>query len=775
MVVYDAKYRGLNAFQRENAMQGLPINFQNISAQPIGVTLGGSNIGTGQTTVEGARDYLSNIPSGITGQGPKFTSAQIDQALKGITENLGRGQFATSADATADLQRRMNPANFQEDVNFFGLNANPLNQAAPSADDPLTALMSMLGLGDVSSITGTMPSSIVRSGGSVPINAPTAGTIQPRQTNFSLDPNGLRVTVPGKPAIRIPINTAGAGGTGIYRDAIAAALRNAGVQEADIQTVLADYALTSWGQNENAPTAPADDVTASLSSFFELMGLDGITGDGITGDGVAGATGGVLDPVSIAGMFDPTALTGTAEGVIPAPSAAEAETTDTFQTRLAEQFGLTEEQMMEFFTQSSGASEGKGTTSTFSEADIKEFAASLYGEPSQQKAVELFGSMFNNADTDFDMEELITGAGGVDELLGHLGLPVDLAELKKIIVDPTATAVAFETLGATKLNAFKELVRQSETTRTFNEAMNQFNQSLEVTKAGQQITILEKMMDTTMKTMELNQTAETNLMNAQIAAMNTALKSKELSQAEAASIRTNLLDAVGLELQEKRINNEQANFLSTQLLSQADLALRVRELDQRGESAAADRELEREGMALTERLGMADIADRFLGRQSELQFGREGLAQERELGFAGIDQRREEAAMGAQVALLNAAMQNPYSFAALNTLGGIPGMAGGAAPAAAAVSPTGMFPSLAGLGFQVPETAQAGTRTPAPAFFSGGMPTVGALGELDPASLAFLQNVLAFSGTPPEGLGRMAGAVTPAAGGYQGLGRTFFG
>ena len=772
MVVYDAKYRGLNAFQRENAMQGLPINFQNISAQPIEVTLGGTGYGTGQTTVEGARDYLSNIPSGITGQGPKFTSAQIDQALKGITENLGRGQFATSADATADLQRRMDPANFQEDVDFFGLNANPLNQAAPTATDPFTALMNMLSGGGMnlggSNITGTMPSSIVGSGGSVPINAPTAGTIQPRQTNFSLDPNGLRVTVPGKPAIRIPINTAGAGGTGIYRDAIAAALRNAGVQEADIQTVLADYALTSWGQNENAPTAPADDVTASLSSFFELMGLGGATG----------ANGGVLDPVSIAGMFDPTALAGTADGVIPAPAADGAATTDTldtFKSRLAEQFGLTEAQMMEFFTQSSGASEGKGTTSTFSEADIQEFAASLYAEPSQQKAVELFGSMFNNADTDFDMEDLITGAGGVDELLGHLGLPVDLAELKKIIVDPTATAVAFETLGATKLNAFKELVRQSETTRTFNEAMNQFNQSLEVTKAGQQITILEKMMDTTMKTMELNQTAETNLMNAQIAAMNTALKSKELSQAEAASIRTNLLDAVGLELQEKRINNEQANFLSTQLLSQADLALRVRELDQRGESAAADRELEREGMALTERLGMADIADRFLGRQSELQFGREGLAQERELGFAGIDQRREEAAMGAQVALLNAAMQNPYSFAALNTLGGIPGMAGGAAPAAAAVSPTGMFPSLAGLGFQVPETAQAGTRTPAPAFFSGGMPTVGALGELDPASLAFLQNVLAFSGTPPEGLGRMAGAVTPAAGGYQGLGRTFFG
>jgi len=235
------------------------------------------------------------------------------------------------------------------------------------------------------------------------------------------------------------------------------------------------------------------------------------------------------------------------------------------------------------------------------------------------------------------------------------------------------------------------------------------------------------------------------------------------------------LDAVALEQEAGRINNEQANFLMTHLLSQQGLALQVRELDQRGQIAEADRALEREGMALTERMGLADIAAGIMGREAELRFGREGLAQERELGFAGIGQREREAQMNAQVALLNAAMANPYSFAALSSLGGLPGITGGAAPAAAAVSPTGMFPSLAGLGFQIPEAAQAGTTTPAPAFFTGGMPTVGALGELDPASLAFLQNVLAFSGTPPEGLGRMAGAVTPAAGGFPGLGRTFFG
>ena len=62
--------------------------------------------------------------------------------------------------------------------------------------------------------------------------------------------------------------------------------------------------------------------------------------------------------------------------------------------------------------------------------------------------------------------------------------------------------------------------------------------------------------------------------------------------------------------------------------------------------------------------------------------------------------------------------------------------------------------------------------TPAPQFFTGGMPTVGALNQLDPASMQYLQNVLAFSGTAPEGLGRLAGEFTPAAGGFPGRGRT---
>ena len=773
MPVYPAKYVGLNAYERANAMAGLPIGFEALPRQePINVTLGGTGFGTGQTTIEGARDYLANIPSGITGQGPRFTAEQIDQALSGIT-----GAYQTAADADAALRARMTAFTPEEleaerigsyrsmlglprtDVAF-----DPLASGTQASDNPLQALMDML-----AGVTGTQPSQVVGSGGSFNINAPAASTIKSGQTSFTMDANGLRVIVPGKSAIRIPINSAG-----IYRDAITAALRNAGVPEADIQIVLADYAMTRQGQGESAPTAPAAAVTASLADLF---GGDTTTGDAAGGDaagntqldqflqlfGLGGTTAAATgDDTTAAG--DTTAATGddvwsNLFGAMGGGDAGDG---------MPSQFGG----MLDFLNL---GEQQEGLEDTFLQPGMGDLEKGVAGfldaiagrETANADIIDTaLGNLFGDTTTTQSSDLL-------KELFGEEFTFAGIADA--FAQDPQMAMIMAGQLGQQNLDLFTTLIREAEGTRKFNEAMRQFTEGIKVEKQGQQITVLNKMMDITLGQMQLGQTAENNLMNAQIAAMNTALKSKELSQAEQASIRSNLLDAVGLELEEKRINNEQANFLSNQILAQTELALRVRELDQRGESAAADRELEREGMALTERLGLADITAGILGRQAELQFGREGLAQERELGFAGIDQRREEAAMSAQVALLNAAMQNPYSFAALSSLGGIPGMAGGAAPAAAAVSPTGMFPSLAGLGFQIPETARAGTTTPAPAFFSGGMPTVGALGELDPASLQFLTNVLAFSGTPPEGLGRMAGAVTPAAGGYPGLGRTFFG
>ena len=398
------------------------------------------------------------------------------------------------------------------------------------------------------------------------------------------------------------------------------------------------------------------------------------------------------------------------------------------------------------------------TTNATGASDMLNFAKlNLFGTPKEGDTKALFESLFG---TDFTFDRI---------------KETYLDKTDPTKYDPEMALLMSQALGQQNVGIFNTLLTTAENERQFEAAMTQFTEKLQVDKQSNQITVLNKMMDMTLGQMQLDQTAETNIMNAQISAMELALKSKELTQGEQASIRGNLLDAVGLELQNKRIDNEQANFLTTMLLQTNELALRVRELDQRGEIAEADRMLEREGMALTERMGLADITAGMLGRQAELQFGREGLAQERELGFATIGQREREANMNAQVALLNSAMANPYSFAALSSLGGIPGMPGSAAPAAAAVAPTQMFPGLGGLGFQIPQTARAGAMTPAPQFFTGGMPTVGALNQLDPASMQYLQNVLAFSGTPPEGLGRLAGGFTPAAGGVPGRGRTFYG
>jgi hypothetical protein len=317
--------------------------------------------------------------------------------------------------------------------------------------------------------------------------------------------------------------------------------------------------------------------------------------------------------------------------------------------------------------------------------------------------------------------------------------------------------------------------------------MDHFAEGLKFDKQNQQIGILNSMMEMTLGQMQLDITSRSNLMNAQIAAMNTALKSQELNQSEQADIRKNMLAVVDLELQEQRINNDQANFLTNTLLATHELSLRVRELDQRGEIATADRELEREGMDLTERMGLTQITSDMLNSQAERALSRQGLGLERELGFASIGQREREAGLSSQVALLSAAMENPYSFAALRSLGGlggIPGMQGGGATTAGAL-PTGtppaagtpppFFPGLASLGFQIPALAQAGDITSAPQFFTGGMPPIGALNQMDPASLEFLQSVLGFTGTSPQQFGSQSADVTPALGSPRSnfLGRVF--
>ena len=424
-----------------------------------------------------------------------------------------------------------------------------------------------------------------------------------------------------------------------------------------------------------------------------------------------------------------------------------------------------------------------------SEAGIEKMAntwaesQNIYGSGAMDVAVDvakMFGQFMVNetdAQAQIDIKALTAGGGSLEQILEQMGLPGNYDALydeddpnyKKLTAEERAELGSF--LGETQYSILNALLTQATNERQFNEMKRQFNESLTITKQNQRVSIFESMSNLTMERLKLNETSKTNLMSAQLAAMDTALKSKELSQAEAADIRQNMLDSVALELEAGRITQEQEQFLMQHFLNTEELALRVRQLEEQGRSADADRELELRGMVLADNLGYAELA---FGREQlgmERELGLASLGQERELGFASLAQQQQEANLNAQIALLTAAMQNPSAFAALRSMGGL---TGGGAPAAAG-TPAQMFPDLGNLGFQIPQTAGGGATTPAPAFFTGGMPTIGALGQLDPSSLAFLQNVLGFGGTTPEGLGQQAAAVTPAAGGFAGLGRTLFG
>ena len=805
-VVYD-QYAGLDAYQQENVRQGLPPNWQgHMSAKPISVTIEGSRYGTGQPTIEGAKEYLYGQQS-RTG----LTEAQIDKALSGIT-----GAFPTRSAATADLQSRLNPLSYSpityQDNLRSALYQDPTSgqyqgqsQVISSAtDNPLSNLFSMFGIADPSvATTQSIPASV----------SPTPGiTIEPNQTQFHVDATGVSLVIPNLGTIKIPKQAS------TFRSQIGPLLKKRGVSEASIAMVLAEYDLTRVGQSESPATETGQEVSESFAGLSDqikalLAGSDDPT------QGLRAIFDALLSPDTTTtqawqASMDPTSISNIL-GMFG--TTGEGAATSDYWTSMLQNFekamlALNPDQATEQAVAGTPASLVPGGTVKAdipglrpSDTPIYEgFTGLPFGGPYSIPSVDT--ALINTSDLPAeqrpvgDFVNAVTGnATGASDMLAFaklnlFGTPKE-GDTKALFeslfgtnftfesikdryltkgpnYDPEAALYLSQALGQQNLGIFNTLLTTAENERQFNAAMLEFTERLKVDKQSNQITVLNKMMDMTLGQMQLNQTAETNIMNAQIAAMELALKSKELTQGEQASIRGNLLDAVGLELQNKRIDNEQANFLTTMLLQTNELALRVRELDQRGDIAEADRELEREGMALTQQLGLADITAGMLGRQAELQFGREGLAQERELGFATIGQREREASMNAQVALLNSAMANPYSFAALSSLGGIPGMPGSAAPAAAAVAPTQMFPGLGGLGFQIPQTARAGAMTPAPQFFTGGMPTVGALNQLDPASMQYLQNVLAFSGTAPEGLGRLAGEFTPAAGGFPGRGRT---
>lgn len=226
-----------------------------------------------------------------------------------------------------------------------------------------------------------------------------------------------------------------------------------------------------------------------------------------------------------------------------------------------------------------------------------------------------------------------------------------------------------------------------------------------------------------------------------------------------------------------------ATFRADQLRQQQLEAIQTAEfrIDQLG--------LQREQLEVTKTLGEEGIS---VARE-QLAFDREVAEIDEELALAGLDESRRnrklreelgveqnlidrarvtaeerridvEAAVAlvlqqsrSETSLQQTAMENPFGFAALNTLGGFPG-AGGQQQG------QGTNPFLSGLaplGFQVPQGTQAGQAGPASQFFQGGIPSLGQLQQIAPDALQFLQSILGFTGTSPQGFGRQSAAITP--------------
>ncbi len=620
-----------------------------------------------------------------------------------------------------------------------------------------------------------------------PTTQPPAMTPQPLQggSSFSVaqpsthgGQSGITMNIP--PGIAGGSNqTWSIAGAGPYRQKIQQQLLSRGYTPQEVETILADFDATPQGQLELGPQAPPMATGASQELNNMLMGL--LTGTQNAGAGDASMWSAFGDlfsgaPATQAGAAPGGGFGDLFEGTFQASGLGGTETDGGAQSFADFLGGLD--------TGVAGAGFGG---LDLSEAGIEKMANDwaesqnfYYSSGVYADIAKMFGQFMANetdAQAQIDIKALTAGGGSLEQILEQMGLPGNYDALydeddpnyKKLTAEERAELGSF--LGETQYSILNALLTQATNERQFNEMKRQFNESLTITKQNQRVSIFESMSNLTMERLKLNETSKTNLMSAQIAAMDTALKSKELSQAESADIRQNMIDSVALELEAGRINQEQEQFLMQHFLNTEELALRVRQLEEQGRSADADRELELRGMVLADNLGYAELA---FGREQlgmERELGLASLGQERELGFASLAQQQQEANLNAQIALLTAAMQNPSAFAALRSMGGL---TGGGAPAAAG-TPAQMFPDLGNLGFQIPQTAGGGATTPAPAFFTGGMPTIGALGQLDPSSLAFLQNVLGFGGTTPEALGSQAAAVTPAAGGFAGLGRTLFG
>lgn len=167
--------------------------------------------------------------------------------------------------------------------------------------------------------------------------------------------------------------------------------------------------------------------------------------------------------------------------------------------------------------------------------------------------------------------------------------------------------------------------------------------------------------------------------------------------------------------------------------------------------------------------GLRDVQQAQAQRQAQMQ---QAMA-ERQFAFQQEQARIANALQQQElfVRIIPALLQNPFAFAALQSLGGLGGLGAGqgafALPGgtgqggglgAFANTPIAPFAQeLGGLGFNPLGQGQAG-------LFPGGTPSLGQLGALSPGAQSLLGSYLGFRGILPSTLQRESARLTPLAG-----------
>jgi hypothetical protein len=188
---------------------------------------------------------------------------------------------------------------------------------------------------------------------------------------------------------------------------------------------------------------------------------------------------------------------------------------------------------------------------------------------------------------------------------------------------------------------------------------------------------------------------------------------------------------------------EMANLQATQATQELELRQQLgitdqvvqREiLTQQAREAEFERELQRDRFDAETDIQQQRVTleGEIAERQSELQASQQAI-------------QMLTTQMNQMTQMFQSALANPAAYGALGALGG-----GGPS-----------FPGLEALGFNIPAGAAPGRPTPAPSFFGGQQPTLGALGQIDPQAMEYLNAILGFTGTTPQQFGRTAAGVTP--------------